>query len=52
MTANHSVDLAQFLTEHLERAKPDLLRRRSGRSSRPNERRSRQALRRALGRAF
>ncbi len=25
MTANHSVDAAQFLSEHLERAEPDLL---------------------------
>ena len=26
MTANHSIDPAQFLSEHLERAEPDLLR--------------------------
>jgi len=26
MTANHSIDAAQFLSEHLERAEPDLLR--------------------------
>ena len=26
MTARHSIDPAQFLSEHLERAEPDLLR--------------------------
>ena len=26
MTANHSIDPAQFLSEHLERAEPELLR--------------------------
>jgi putative transposase len=26
MTANHSIDPAQFLSEHLEHAEPDLLR--------------------------
>ena len=26
MTANHSIDPAQFLSEHLERAEPDVLR--------------------------
>jgi hypothetical protein len=26
MTASHSIDPAQFLSEHLERAEPDLLR--------------------------
>jgi len=26
MTANNSIDPAQFLSEHLERAEPDLLR--------------------------
>jgi|BarGraIncu00222A_1022003.scaffolds.fasta_scaffold17318_1 hypothetical protein len=26
MSANHSIDPAQFLSEHLERAEPDLLR--------------------------
>jgi len=26
MTANHSIDAAQFLSEHIERAEPDLLR--------------------------
>jgi len=32
MTANHSIDPAQFLSEHLERAEPDLLRAMTGSS--------------------